>query len=588
MCACQPEHPKAVFQSLATQTNAQNDLSREIALFPMYQILTDRFALGNGQQISCIEDGKVNLRLYCGGNWQGIQERADYLADLGIRSVWISPVFKNISGREEIRWCSRRDETGICVQIAEAEMEAYHGYWQQDLQSLNPHFGDSESLKAMITALHERGIAVIIDLVFNHLGPLGFYDCDHNGLMSRHLDPLLSCHLPMANCACHDEIEPFYFRNGDYRSIFAWRPGRTPPPPFDNLDFYTLKGVTPFNWNDPESITLGDYPTGLLNLRTGSPEVQSALISSFLPLIDAGADGFRLDAASMVSPEDWQSLIQPLKHYAKEAYGKDLFVVAEFSCDFSEGSGLTLQACMLQNEKRRRESGVDAVLDFAFRKAVEQVFLAGENVTIFEELRLLPVAQGRHLGFISNHDFEGRFLGRARQLHQIEQGDAALAILKASLVLLILGSPSPVVYYGDEQEYDGLGDPESREPIWLANVPYDTEKETYRHLRNLIQLRTTYPVFGFGDRRMIAQAPASRILVIESHLNQQRAIVAINTGDQVESLRLPETSSGWMKLSGEGFTYEGETVELGSYAWLVLRESSPEGEVLHTNTSIVK
>lgn len=102
----------------------------------IYQLLTDRFALPNGDTTATCD---VDKGRYCGGTWAGIEEQLDYIQGMGFDAIWISPITKNI-------------------EQSTAYGEAYHGYWQQDIYSINSHFGTAEDLKALAKALHYRGM----------------------------------------------------------------------------------------------------------------------------------------------------------------------------------------------------------------------------------------------------------------------------------------------------------------------------------------------------------------------------------------------------------------------------------------------
>jgi alpha-amylase len=100
----------------------------------IYQLLTDRFALPDGNTTAICDVEKAR---YCGGTWAGIQRQLDYVQEMGFDAIWISPITKNIEQNT-------------------AYGEAYHGYWQQDIYSVNSHFGTMEDLKALAEALHLR------------------------------------------------------------------------------------------------------------------------------------------------------------------------------------------------------------------------------------------------------------------------------------------------------------------------------------------------------------------------------------------------------------------------------------------------
>jgi len=110
----------------------------------VYQILTDRFWRSNGDTRS-----GCNLGQYCGGDFDGITQQLQYVKDLGFDAIWISPVVDNIEG-------------------------GYHGYWYRNLEKINYHFGDEASLKRLVSTAHSMGIWVMVDVVANHVGPVGF------------------------------------------------------------------------------------------------------------------------------------------------------------------------------------------------------------------------------------------------------------------------------------------------------------------------------------------------------------------------------------------------------------------------------
>jgi alpha-amylase len=114
----------------------------------IYQLLTDRFARTDGSTTSTCNTGD---RTYCGGTWQGVINHLDYIQGMGFTAVWISPITLNLP------------ETTPYGQ-------AYHGYWQQNIDALNPNFGTAEDLKELSSALHARGMYLMVDVVVNHFG----------------------------------------------------------------------------------------------------------------------------------------------------------------------------------------------------------------------------------------------------------------------------------------------------------------------------------------------------------------------------------------------------------------------------------
>ena len=98
---------------------------------------------------------------YWGGNLQGIINKIDYLKDLGVTALWLSPLFEQVSD----------------LQFSRAPM---HGYWTRDFKRLNPRFvkvgestsiSESSTLRALVDACHAAGIKVVLDIVCNHSSP---------------------------------------------------------------------------------------------------------------------------------------------------------------------------------------------------------------------------------------------------------------------------------------------------------------------------------------------------------------------------------------------------------------------------------
>ncbi|KAL7422765.1 hypothetical protein Q5752_002059 [Cryptotrichosporon argae] len=113
----------------------------------VYQLVTDRFALANGSTTSACS---TSARQYCGGTWAAVSDKLDYIQGMGFDTVWISPVVDNIGG-------------------ATGEGEAYHGYWSLDVSQLNANFGTADDLVALSSALHARGMYLMVDVVINHV-----------------------------------------------------------------------------------------------------------------------------------------------------------------------------------------------------------------------------------------------------------------------------------------------------------------------------------------------------------------------------------------------------------------------------------
>lgn len=117
----------------------------------LYLITPDRFANGDPsndsvsgmrEQANRSEPGGRH-----GGDIKGMQNRLDYIADMGFTAVWINPVLENNMNRY-----------------------SYHGYSTTDFYKTDPRFGTNEDYKAFIDAAHGKGIKIIMDMIVNHSG----------------------------------------------------------------------------------------------------------------------------------------------------------------------------------------------------------------------------------------------------------------------------------------------------------------------------------------------------------------------------------------------------------------------------------
>ncbi|KAL4993634.1 glycoside hydrolase superfamily [Aspergillus recurvatus] len=107
----------------------------------IYFALTVRIARGSDDTGG---DACGNLGDYCGGTFQGLESKLDYIKGMGFDAIWITPVVANAPG-------------------------GYHGYWAQDLYSVNENYGTAADLKSLVNAAHEKGIYVMADVVANHM-----------------------------------------------------------------------------------------------------------------------------------------------------------------------------------------------------------------------------------------------------------------------------------------------------------------------------------------------------------------------------------------------------------------------------------
>lgn len=138
----------------------ENDFDWDEAV--VYFMMTDRFFDGNesNNTASGTDTYGDNPGLYHGGDFAGVTAKLDYLQDLGVNTIWLTPIVKNIAG------VTVTDEGSKDVPYN----AAYHGYWASDFTKLNPTLGTTEEFETMISEAHKRGMRIMVDIVVNHAG----------------------------------------------------------------------------------------------------------------------------------------------------------------------------------------------------------------------------------------------------------------------------------------------------------------------------------------------------------------------------------------------------------------------------------
>lgn len=121
----------------------------------IYFAVTDRFFDGSDSNNAGVnKDGSLS---YHGGDFAGLNQKLDYLKELGVNTIWITPIVENSDITTE-------KDGGII------ESTGYHGYWASDFTKLNSHLGTEEEFSALLSAAHAKGMKIMVDVVINHAG----------------------------------------------------------------------------------------------------------------------------------------------------------------------------------------------------------------------------------------------------------------------------------------------------------------------------------------------------------------------------------------------------------------------------------
>jgi alpha-amylase len=511
----------------------------------IYQVLVDRFANGDVNNDDHVQAGA--LARFQGGDWKGMEDHLDYFVALGVTTLWISPVVKNVE--------------------TDADVDAYHGYWAQDLTQTNPHFGDLAALRSLVASAHDRGLKVVLDIVTNHMGQVFYYDmnlnghpdiyiggtgCDPNSPASQYgRGPNGQC---LSSFARITEFDPDWDPKGveAYTSlgpagrapiIFINDPAinRVPPQPgiLGTARAYHGFGRV-LSYDDPAQRLLGDFPGGLKDVATELPEVRSTMVDAYTRWVElTDLDGFRIDTVKHVEHEFWQVFTKGVRDRLAAQGKKNFFMFGEAF----DGSDDLLASFTVKGE-------LDSVFYFSQHfQVVRDVFemahdpkqqkgtdqIASLWATREQKYGAEPQDNGigvapkkALVNFLDNHDV-ARFLFEAG-------GD--VAALRNAITLLFTEQGIPNLYYGTEQEFAGGNDPSNREVLW--NTGFATNGDTFRHIAKVARLRKGYAALRRGDTTVVyssphvAAEPDAGIFAFEragGEANDRYALVVMNTND---------------------------------------------------------
>ena len=123
----------------------------------LYMLMPDRFAQGQGhnpnvQGMRPYKEDRSKPSLRHGGDLNGIREHLEYFKELGVTALWLTPVLENNSPDTD---------NGFST---------YHGYATTDYYRVDPRFGTNEDYRRLCDEAHQKGLKVVMDMIFNHSG----------------------------------------------------------------------------------------------------------------------------------------------------------------------------------------------------------------------------------------------------------------------------------------------------------------------------------------------------------------------------------------------------------------------------------
>jgi alpha-amylase len=462
----------------------------------IYQVLVDRFANGDVNNDYKVRPG--HLARFQGGDWRGMAEHLDYIKALGVTTLWISPVVKNVE--------------------TDADVDSYHGYWAQDLTQTNPHFGDLAELRKLTAAAHDHGLKVVLDIVTNHMGQVFYYDTNLNGNPDIYIGgsgpiPGPSSQSPIVRIT---EYDPDWDPRGVQAFTSLGNAGRAPLIFFQDASINRVppKGILGtarayhgfgriLNYDIPEQTRLGDFPGGLKDVATELPEVRAELIDLYTRWVElTDLDGFRIDTVKHVEYEFWTEFATKVRERLAPQ-GKSRFLMFGEAFDgndkllgsFTQPGMLDSVFYFSQHYQVFRDIFQNA-FDEKQQKGTDQIqkLWADRRVNYNNEPQPggIGVAPSKSLvNFMDNHDV-ARFLFFANNDTEA---------LRNALVFLMTEEGIPCIYYGTEQDFNGGNDPANREVLW--NTGFKTDGQTFLHTSKLARIRAKYAALRRGDTNVV-------------------------------------------------------------------------------------
>jgi glycosidase len=467
----------------------------------IYQIITDRFY--NGDTNNDNAEGTYapsNPTGVHGGDFEGIEQKLDYIKALGATAIWISPIVLNTEGQ-------------------------FHGYSAWNFYEVAPHWGSLASLQALVQAAHARGLLVVDDIVVNHAGDLV------TGSGSGY---------------------PTYSYPKGYTLSYV-NNSKTYPAPFNltttnpsltNL-FHNYGNID--NFNNTQQTELG-WLDGLNDLRTETPYVRTNMEAIYEYWIgQAGFDAFRVDTALEVEMGCWQSFCPAIHSYAATNGNTNFFMFAEAD------NGSDSVVGPYTGTKDGGAFAFDSAVDYPLYYINNSVFAtASGNTQQIEqhydnvESDYDPAAQMQLVTFLDNHD-NPRFLSTSESSNNTNRLEVALAFLYTARGV-------PCLYYGTEQGFDGTTDPNDREDMFagefkdgpsgtvvqLSSPGVDNFNMTHPLFLWVAQLnnfRRLYPCIALGTHINQWNNPNSPGLFAYCRLlNNEEVFVVFNTASTSQTL----------------------------------------------------
>ncbi len=437
----------------------------------LYNVFVDRFYNADPKNDNPLPDSVVlPAANYNGGDMKGVIEKINdgYFKELGVNSLWLSPVVKNVEGAYGY-WPK-----------PETKFSAYHGYWPTSFTQINPHFGDSTDLLNLVEIAHESGFNILLDFVANHV---------------------------------HEE-HPYYKSNPKIATDLVLPDGRL------NLELWDEQRLT--TWFDKFLPTLD-----LENIKTTEMLVDSTVrwVQKY------GIDGFRYDAAKHIPTIFWRTLTRQLKDSIVNLQGRHIYQLGEtYGGVELINSYVSTGLLDAQFDFNVYDAAVNVFASKgSFARLMDRL---RESLTYYGSHNTMGYITGNQdrARFISYAGGSLRFDENAKEAgwtREITVGDPVSYKKLALLMAFNMTIPGiPVIYYGDEFGMPGGNDPDSRRMMRFGDKLNDLEKNNLALTKKLISLRKSNLALIYGD--FVNIGTTDSLLIFSRKYFENEVIVILN------------------------------------------------------------
>ncbi len=511
-----------------------------------------------------------------GGDIQGIIDHLDYLQNLGITAIYLNPIFDSPSlHKYDTRMYHHIDRnfgpdpSGDLALIA-SENPADPSTWKWTS-------ADRLFLK-LVQDVHARGMKIILDGVFNHVGT-SFW--------------------AFQDVVKHQQKSKFK----DWFKIRSWDDPKTAASEFAYEGWNGVKDLPEVNKN------------GTYDLADGFAEHIHAILKRWMdPNGDGnpsdGIDGWRLDVAEKVSVKFWRQFRLWVK-----ALNPDAYITGEIWWEDWQKNRMFDASPWLQGDT------FDGVMNYRFARAVKQ-FVADQRNQVSAQafadrlnsvLREYPWENVLALqNLMDSHDVDrvasqivnpdrwyDHYANPAQNRTYEVRKPTPLERLKQKLMVGIqMTMPgSPMVYYGDEAGMWGGDDPDCRKPMVWENIRYEPESsdplgrkrlpdsvsfdhDLFGWYKKIIDIRKNFAPLSEGDLKFLKIDNANHVIVYSRTLQGDTAIVAVNNSDEGNLVDLGTASApfrtGTVMNLVDGMVYSAKDgscqLPMKPYEIVILRE----------------